>query len=216
MLYIQYRALETLSGAHALRGYTSLTLRVHQFLNKKQEKMARSRYKFLTEDSYPYFITATTVNWLPLFSDQGVASILLGSLHYLVECQQITLFAYVIMENHLHLIAAASDLSGEIAKFKSFTARKSIDYYLEHNHQFILDQLAFYKLKHKADRTYQFWQEGSHPQRIENESMMNQKLAYIHNNPVRRGYVDLPEHWRYSSARNYAGVEGLVPVMIEW
>jgi REP-associated tyrosine transposase len=178
--------------------------------------MTRSRYKFLTGDSCPYLVTATTVNWLPLFSSQDIASVLLGSLCYLVECQRITLFAYVIMENHLHLIAAADDLSAEIAKFKSFTARKSIDYYLEHNIRFILDQLAFYKLQHKRDRSHQFWQESPHPQRIENESVMNQKLAYIHNNPVRRGYVHLPEHWRYSSARNYAGLEGLVPVSMEW
>jgi putative transposase len=178
--------------------------------------MTRSRYKILAEDSCPYFITTSTVNWLPLFSSQDIASILFDSLRYLVECQRITLFAYVIMENHLHLIAAAGDLSAEIAKLKSFTARKSIDYYLEHDNQFILDQLAFYKLQHKADRSYQFWQEGSHPQRIDTESMMNQKIAYIHNNPVRRGYVDLPEHWRYSSARNHSGLEGLVPVTMEW
>lgn len=178
--------------------------------------MSRSRYKFIAEDTCPYFITATTVNCLPLFSDPDVASILLGSLRYLVESQRIALFAYVIMENHLHLVAAASDLSSEIAKFKSFTARKSNDYYQEHNNRFILDQLAFYKLKHKTDRPYQFWQEGSYPKRIMNETMMNQKMAYIHNNPVRRGYVDRPEHWRYSSARDYAGMEGLVPISMEW
>lgn len=161
-------------------------------------------------------MTATTVNWLPLFSNQVIASILLDSLHYLVECQRIMLFAFVIMENHLHVIAAAEEISTEIAKFKSFTARKCIDYYLNQNNQFILDQLAFHKRRYKTDRPYQFWQEGSHPQRILNEAVMKQKIAYIHNNPVRRGYVDLPEQWRYSSARNYAGGEGLVPVSIMW
>ena len=35
---------------------------------------------------------------------------------------------------------------------------------------------------------------------------------YIHLNPVKRGYVDRAEHWRYSSARNYAGAEGLIEV----
>jgi putative transposase len=178
--------------------------------------MTRSRYRFLAEDTCPYFITATSVNWLPLFSNPDIASILMASLRYLVKCQRITIFAYVIMENRLHLIAAASDLSAEIAKFKSYTARKSIDCYLEHDKRFILNQLAFHKMRHKVDRSYQFWQEGSHPQQIENESVMRQKITYIHNNPVRRGYVDLPEHWRYSSARNYAGLEGLVPVMVEW
>ena len=41
---------------------------------------------------------------------------------------------------------------------------------------------------------------------------MKQKIEYIHHNPVERGYVDKAEHWRYSSARNYAGEEGLIEV----
>jgi putative transposase len=178
--------------------------------------MPRTRYKFLPQDPYPYFLTATTVNWLPLFSNPDITAILIESLQFLITSQRITLYAYVIMENHLHLIAQAEDLSTEIARFKSYTARKSIDYYLDNQHQFILDQLSHNKLRHKKDRTYQFWQEGSHPQRIEAEAVFAQKLAYIHNNPVRRGYVDLPEHWRYSSARDYAGVDGLLPVVIDW
>ncbi|MEJ2304415.1 MAG: hypothetical protein P8Y14_23050 [Anaerolineales bacterium] len=46
--------------------------------------------------------------------------------------------------------------------------------------------------------------------------MMHQKIEYIHHNPVRRGYVDESEHWRYSSARNYAGMVGLLEVTQEW
>lgn len=46
--------------------------------------------------------------------------------------------------------------------------------------------------------------------------MMRQKIEYIHNNPVKRGYVDKPTDWRYSSARNYAGMEGLIPVTTKW
>jgi hypothetical protein len=46
--------------------------------------------------------------------------------------------------------------------------------------------------------------------------VMRQKLDYIHHNPVKRGYVDLPEHWRWSSARDYAGMPGLIAVDREW
>ncbi|MEZ4867193.1 MAG: hypothetical protein R3C14_38070 [Caldilineaceae bacterium] len=46
--------------------------------------------------------------------------------------------------------------------------------------------------------------------------MLRQKIEYIHNHPVQRGYVELPTHWRYSSARNYAGQEGLIPVQTTW
>jgi putative transposase len=55
-----------------------------------------------------------------------------------------------------------------------------------------------------------------HPEWIQNEEMMRQKIEYIHQNPVERGYVDLAEHWRYSSARNYQGMSGLLAIDRRW
>jgi len=52
-----------------------------------------------------------------------------------------------------------------------------------------------------AGRTYPFWQQGSHPQGIEGAERLLEELAYIHLNPVKRGFVDEPENWRWSSAR---------------
>jgi hypothetical protein len=72
------------------------------------------------------------------------------------------------------------------------------------------------KMRHKIDQRYQLWQEGSHPEQIQSDEMMIQKLEYMHYNPVRRGYVDDPTHWRYSSARNYAGLTGLIDVETGW
>jgi putative transposase len=176
--------------------------------------MAKSRYRFLPDDPHPYFLTSTIVNWLPLFSNPVIACIIIDSLNFLVNSGRLTIIAYVIMGNHLHLVASSDNLSKEIGDFKSFTARKSIDYYLDQNNQWVLKQLFDNKLKHKTDRDYQFWQEGSHPKRITNEEMLIQKIEYIHQNPVRRGFVDVPEHWRYSSARDYAGGVGLVKVVL--
>ena len=178
--------------------------------------MARTRYKILEGDHFPYFLTATTVNWLPLFSNPDIAQIVFDSFIFLQKENRLTIYAYVLMENHLHLIATAEDLSKEIANFKSFTARKSIDYYIEQNNQFILKQLAFHKLPHKTDRDYQFWQEGNQPKRIQSEATLRQKVDYIHFNAVRRGYVSEPEHWRYSSARNYAGLDSMMDICMEW
>jgi len=45
---------------------------------------------------------------------------------------------------------------------------------------------------------------------------MRQKIEYIHQNPVKRGYVDDALHWRYSSARNYAGLDGVLEVCTSW
>jgi hypothetical protein len=80
----------------------------------------------------------------------------------------------------------------------------------------LLAELRYFKGRGKTDQHYQVWQEGNHPQAIASDEMMIQKLEYIHNNPVRRGYVDDPVHWRYSSARNYAGLTGLIEVITEW
>ncbi|WP_242032371.1 REP-associated tyrosine transposase [Aphanizomenon flos-aquae] len=141
-----------------------------------------------------------------------IVQIILNSLNFLQRQQRLTLYGYVIMENHLHLIAAAANLSKEIGNFKSFTARSIIDLLEKNNAEYTLKQLEIYKLKHKTKQEYQLWQEGFHPQAIANEEMFIQKLEYIHNNPVRRGYVDEPSHWRYSSYHNYMELPGLLEV----
>ncbi|MEZ4529150.1 MAG: transposase [Desulfobacterales bacterium] len=173
--------------------------------------MGRSRYRF-TNNRQPHFMTCTVVNWLPLFGKPRIAGIVIDSLRFMHENQRLRLYAYVIMENHLHLIAVSDNLGKEIANFKSYSARKIIDYLTEHNAETVLRELRRHKLRHKTDREYQFWQEGSHPQLIQNEEMMLQKIEYIHNNPLARGYVDDPLHWRYSSARNYMGHEAILEI----
>ena len=110
--------------------------------------MTRTRYKFLSKDHFPYFITATTVNWLPLFKNPVIAEIVIDSLRFMIFEGRLSLYAYVLMDNHLHLVASAENLSREIACIKSFTARQCIDYYKEKNNTTILKQLAFYKLRH--------------------------------------------------------------------
>jgi len=74
--------------------------------------------------------------------------------------------------------------------------------------------LAQAKPLYKTDRTFQVWDEGTQPKQILTDDMMWQKINYIHDNPVRRGYVDHPEDWRYSSARDYIGTKGIIPVSI--
>lgn len=175
--------------------------------------MARSRYKVL--GSTPHFVTCSVVEWMPLFSQPELVVILLDSLQFLQREQRLTLYSYVVMENHLHLVASAEDLSREMGNFKSFTARSSIDYLQEHRPgSYWLKRLEAAKLSHKTGQRYQMWQEGFHPKLITSESMLQQKVEYIHNNPVKRGYVDDPAHWRYSSYRNYLGEPGLLEVTL--
>ena len=157
----------------------------------------------------------TVLHWIPVFTRPETTEILLDSLRSLSQ-DGLRLHAYVILENHMHLIAQSEDLSRDIARFKSYTAKQILAYLAENHVSTVLDQLAFYKKAHKADRSYQFWQEGVHPELIQGAEMMRKKVEYIHNNPVARGYVDEPEHWRYSSARDYAGQAGQLDVYTDW
>ena len=153
---------------------------------------------------------------MPLFSRSELVDIVLDALRFLQAHNRLTVYAYVIMENHLHLVASSLHLSDEMRKFKSYTARQIIDLLKREEADKILEDLAFFKMRFKKDRDYQVWQEGSHPQQIQNREMMRQKIEYIHYNPVRRGYVDNPTQWQYSSAGNYEGEEGLISVCIDW
>ena len=172
--------------------------------------MGRSRYK-IVDPELPHFVTCTVLHWIPVFTRPPTVAIVLDSLRFL-QNEGFKLYAYVILENHLHMVVQSQQLDRDMARFKQFTAKSLIIYLQSQGVQSVLDQLAFYKKAHKQDRAYQFWQEGYHSEWIQHEEMMRQKIEYIHHNPVERGYVDKPEHWRYSSARNYAGEEGLIEV----
>ncbi|MGE5479978.1 MAG: REP-associated tyrosine transposase [Chloroflexota bacterium] len=177
--------------------------------------MGRSRYKIFNND-FPYFLTITTVEWMPLFANKNLTQIVIDSLNFLVQNNRIELYGYVILENHLHLIAISENLTKEIANFKSYSARKIIEFLSELHYNELLKKLKFYKLSTRSDRLYQVWQEGNHPEQILSLEMMREKLDYIHNNPLRRGYVDDPLHWVYSSARNYNGCQGIIDINMDW
>lgn len=153
---------------------------------------------------------------MPIFTRPEAVQIVLDSLRYLQSKEELTIFGFVIMENHLHLIASSQNLSNVIGRFKSFTAKQIIALLNSRGEKAILEQLSDAVPLYKEDRSYRFWQEGNHPVLVSNENIMRQKLEYIHYNPVRRGYVDDPTHWRYSSARDYAGREGLIRVTRDW
>lgn len=177
--------------------------------------MGRSRYT-ITDNNAPHFLTFTVLNWLPVFTRPGTVQIILDALTWRQRNKGVKIYGYVILENHMHCILQAPELRQQVHDFKAFTAKEILSYLEENKVEKLLSLLAFFKKPHKSDSRYQFWQEGSHPQLVQDEEMLRQKLEYIHFNPVKRGYVDDPVHWRYSSARNYQGKEGLTPVYTDW
>ena len=136
--------------------------------------------------------TCTIVAWLPVFATRRFANIIFESWRYLQTERSIDIIAYVLMENHLHWIAVGPDLGKRVGEFKSFTARTIIDTMKAMNYQTMLRELKYFKQRHKIDQEFQLWQEGSHPQIIEHEDMMEQKVEYIHQNPVSYTHLTLP------------------------
>ena len=177
--------------------------------------MGKSRYQFKELDK-PYFMTLTICGWQPVFTQPETVQVIVDSWQYLQQNSNFKLYGYVILENHIHFVAQSNNIQKDLQRFKSYTARQIIDYLKTENISLILQQLAFYKKAHKIQSDYQLWQEGCHPQVIQSEDVLRQKLDYIHNNPVKRGYIDRPEYWRYSSARDYCGETGLISVFKEW
>ncbi len=115
-------------------------------------KMGRSRYKFIHPEQ-PHFMTLTILHWIPVFTRPETVEIVLASLRYLMN-EGLKVYAYVILENHLHLIAQSAKLDRDMARFKSFTSRQLLTYLQSNNVKQILEQLAFYKKAHKGDRQY--------------------------------------------------------------
>jgi len=177
--------------------------------------MGISRYK-IYEPTHLHFLTCTILHWLPLFTNKESVQIVIDSFKYLQKHDNLTIFAYVILENHLHLVASSDDIGKSMQKFKSYSAYRLLELLKEQNAKTLLTQLAFHKKAHKTHTTYQVWEEGFHPKLIQSEKMMIEKIKYIHHNPVKRGYIDEAEHWRYYSARDYKGIDGLLEVERLW
>ena len=85
----------------------------------------RTRYK-ITENNGLYFITSTIVEWIPVFTKKEYFDIIVQSLSYCRKNKGLKLFAYVVMDNHVHFIASADNLSQIVKDFKSYTAREII------------------------------------------------------------------------------------------
>jgi REP element-mobilizing transposase RayT len=162
----------------------------------------RSRYGFRNPEG-TYFVTSTIVEWLPVFTSAACCDILVQSLLHCREHKGLKIYAWVILDNHFHAIVSGTYLSSTFRALKGFTAQALIEQIKTERRDWLLNQFAYYCSAHKTRSEHQVWQEGTHPQEIDSDITMEQKIDYIHNNPVLRGMVIGPEHWRYSSAHEW-------------
>jgi len=160
----------------------------------------RSSYKVVEENGI-YFVTSTIVEWIPIFSHGKYFRIIVDSLNYCKSEKDLKIYFYVIMDNHFHLVVKHPKLSDLMRSLKGFTADKTLEELHRDKNKWKLDLFRYYRKKYKSTN-YQVWQEGFHPQLISSNKMLAQKVEYLHYNPVKRGFVNNPEDWKYSSANN--------------
>lgn len=150
-----------------------------------------------------YFYTDTIIDFKHLLQDDNIKLILIQSLCYLTEHSLAKVFGFVIMPNHIHLMWTHMALNGKESPAGSFTkyTAHQIKKYLTTNRP---EQLSHY-LSDKKDRKYQFWKRDPLAIPLSTIKIVEQKLEYIHNNPVveKWGLCKLPQHYRWSSARFY-------------
>ena len=123
----------------------------------------RTRYT-IRDQGGTHFITCTVVKWLPIFTRKPYLDILLDSLRYCRQHKGLKLYAYVMLDNHLHLVASGDQLTDIIRDFKSYTAKALIPQLEQEQKTWVLNQLRYYKQPTKTRSDYQVWQEGFHPQ----------------------------------------------------
>ncbi len=174
-----------------------------------------SKYKF-SDKLANYFITSTVVGWVDIFTRNEYKNILVDSIKHCQKNQGLQVHAWVIMTNHSHMIVSCSgdnDIAMVIKNIKSFTALKIIDAINnsdnESRKEWLIPIFEKYGSINKRNQKYQFWITENHPILLDPyTNMYEERLKYLHENPVRAGFVSSPQEWLYSSAIDYYTEKG--------
>ncbi|WP_428653419.1 REP-associated tyrosine transposase [Runella sp.] len=171
-------------------------------------------------EGYVYFLTMTVVDWVDVFTRPVYKNIIVNSLLYCQKEKGLEVYAWVLMTNHLHLLASAKEgyhLSDILRDFKKFTSKKIVETISnepESRKQWMLYRFNYHGFWHPKNQHFKFWQDGNEAKEIHTNDFLFQKLHYIHDNPVRATIVEYPEEYLYSSARDYVGKKGLIDVVV--
>ena len=177
-----------------------------------------TKYKYHDPEGI-YFLSIAVVNWIDVFTRRLYKDIIIDSLLHCKQEKGLTLYAYVIMSNHIHLIIGKQieniTFSDIMRDFKKYTAMKIIKAIKENpqesRREWIIWMLERAANKNGNNTNYQLWKQDNHPILLEGD-LFDEKLNYIHQNPVEAGWVNSPEEYLYSSARNYAEQESMIKI----
>ena len=184
---------------------------------KFSNKYMSEKYKAKNTEGF-YFITLTIIDWIDLLVRPIYKHILIDSLQYCQINKGLNIYAYVIMPSHIHLIVKANGdnkLQDIVRDFKRFTSIKLIETikeYPESRREWLLKKFEYAAKRIRRNNQYKIWQDGYHPLELTDNKMIEQRLNYIHNNPVVEEVVINPEDYKYSSARNYCGDNSVLSI----
>ena len=160
-----------------------------------------------------YFVTFTVIQWIDVYIRDIYRDIFYDSILFCQNKKGLEVYAYCLMTSHIHMIIGKNgihDLTGIIRDLKSFTSRhtrKLIENSIHESRKgWMMEMMKNTGLNNDRNKDFQFWLQDNHPVELSSNKMMEQRLDYIHNNPVEAGFVDDPCSWLHSSARDYAGV----------
>lgn len=175
----------------------------------------------MPEPEKAYFVTLTVVDWVDVFSRKSYKLAIIESLKYCQKSKGLEIYAWCLMSNHLLLIAKAvgtQSLSEILRDFKKFTSKMLVAKLQDSDESRRYWMLNRFRFKGKylgRIKNYKFWQDGNHPEIIYTPEFFYEKLKYVHQNPVREMIVSNPEDYLFSSARNYAGMDSLIDIVLE-
>jgi REP element-mobilizing transposase RayT len=158
-----------------------------------------------------YFVTFTVVYWIDVFVRKRYVDILIDSLIFCQNNKGLEIWGYCIMPSHVHLIIGTDgtykleDIIRDFKRHTSLEIRKSIEdkSFPESRREWMLWMMKRAGSRSSRNTVFQFWQQDNHPIELDDVRKTDQRLDYIHNNPVEMGLVADPNHWLYSSASYY-------------
>jgi REP element-mobilizing transposase RayT len=180
--------------------------------------MIRERFY---ENTTGYFVTFNIVDWVDLFIRPVYKQIVVHTLNHFVEHRGLSVFAWCLMTNHLHVLGQARGgySMGEMEnEFKTFTTQKileAINVEPDIRREWMLERFEKTCQAMSNTKKFQLWQQSSNPIYIDlkKTKILIEYIQYIHENPVRNRIVTAAEDYLYSSARDYAGMRGLVNII---
>lgn len=170
------------------------------------------KYKFYNSRK-PHFVSFAIVNWIDLFTRKDYVDIVTESLSYCIQKKGLILNAWCIMTNHVHLIIRSeqnslSDIIRDLKKFTSYQLYSAVqEHPQESRKEWLLWMFENAGKANKNNKNFQVWQQHNQPIELDTNKKIDQRLEYLHMNPVKAGYVIKPEDWMHNSARQFAGLE---------